>query len=134
MFLLACIPHLLTTMACSGSDTSGPGTPRCANSLVFAVTPVPLSAVTAIPPIGNLNPPVHTIPTDHGGMYVSGSGIPLVAPADARVTEISRTRYLSSPFRQGTSDFAVGARLCGSYELRIGHVATLVDRLASHVV
>jgi hypothetical protein len=64
-------------------------------------------------------------------MYLNGTGITLVAPAAVRITSIRRNRYLLSPFRPGQSDYAVSAKLCGSYHLVLGHIVTVVDRIAA---
>ncbi len=124
---------VMLTAACSSPDSvAGPSdTSACDNGLTFAHLPVPLSAIASVAPLGHLGPPVHTIPTDHGGMYLNGTGITLVAPAAVRITSIRRNRYLLSPFRPGQSDYAVSAKLCGSYHLVLGHIVTVVDRIAA---
>ena len=131
--ILLCVPFVVLAGACS-STISGPSdTSACDNGLAFALLPVPLSAIVSITALGWMGPPVHTIPTDHGGMYITGTGINLVAPAAARITSIGQTRYLISPFRQGQSDYKVTAKLCGSYQLVLGHLVTVVDRIATQI-
>jgi hypothetical protein len=94
---------------------------------------VPLDQIAIASPVGSMGPPVHTIPTDHAGFYINGTGIPLLAPAAARVTSVSRTRYLVSPFRQGQTDHSVILKLCGSFTLRFSHIVTVSAPIASEI-
>jgi hypothetical protein len=121
-------------VAACGDKVAGPGdTSACDNGLTFAVFPVPLSAIASITPVGAMGPPIHTIPTDHGGVYLNSTAVPIVSPAAARIKTINRARYLVSPFRQGQTDYFFDAVLCGSYSLRFSHLITVVDRIASRI-
>src|SRR6185295_20196899 len=76
---------LTVFVAACGDKVEGPSdTSACNDGLTFAALPVPLSAVASVSPVGSMGPPVHTIPTDHGGIYLNGTGVPLVAPVAAR--------------------------------------------------
>ena len=44
-----------------GNSPTGPSS-GCGGGLVFSVLPVPLGAINAATPIGNMGPPVHTHP------------------------------------------------------------------------
>jgi len=125
---------LSVLVAACADEVDGPSdTSACTNGLTFAVLPVPMSAVSSVSPLGGMAPPVHTVPSDHGGIHINGTGVPLVSPVAMRITTINRTRYLVSPFRQGQTDYFFDARLCGSYSLRFSHIITVVDRLASQL-
>lgn len=127
---------LLAALAALAACSSGSGpedAPPCSNGLAFTVLPVPLDQVAIVSPVGSMGPPVHTIPTDHAGFYVNGAGIPLLAPAAARVTSVSRTRYLVSPFRQGQADHSLVLKLCGSFTLRFSHIVTVSAPIAAEI-
>lgn len=112
--------------ACSGGGGGGPGGPsNCSGSAVLGTLPIPLSAMRWLTPIGNMGPPAHTIPTDHVGFYLNGTGIPLTSPARMRVGVVSTVTYLVSNFRQGVTDYALEAGLCGDYTLILGHIQTV---------
>lgn len=115
------------TAAC-GSPTAPDG---CSGSLVFSVLPVPIGAISAATPVGNLGPPTHTIPTDHAGFYLIGIGIPLSAPGALRITTVRTTRYLTSPFRMGQFDYAIYGNTCGGYTFNLGHLTTVVSKIGS---
>jgi len=64
----------LCALACGTSPTSpGTSTPPAPTppgaALVFSVSPIPTAAIEFITPLGNLNPPDHTFPTDHIYFY-----------------------------------------------------------------
>src|SRR5947207_4792604 len=83
-------------MACGGRNPVGPDSAADSQSgTVFALraSPVDPSFVDFILPLGNLNPPSHTFPTDHIYFYVGflrpeARGVPVFAPGDGNVTAI----------------------------------------------
>ena len=110
----------------------GNGEPSCAAPL-FSVLPVSETAIRFVTTVGGFNPPSHTVPSDHPGIYLNGTGVSLVSPGNLRLTGISRATYLVSPFRQGLSDHAIDFSVCGSIHGRFGHVVTLIDGLAARL-
>ena len=98
----------LTLAACGGgsnSNPSGPSDPSGngglagvgAGPLVFRASPVALDAIRFITPLGNLNPPDHTLPTDHIYFYVANPDqgespasrrTDFFAPADGIVADV----------------------------------------------
>jgi hypothetical protein len=100
--LFASLSIVVSVAACGGSpsgpsssSTGGSGT----NSATFAfrASPVDMSAVRWITPLGNLNPPAHSIPTDHIYFYIADPDAgesPITrrtefrAPADGTVVEV----------------------------------------------
>jgi hypothetical protein len=123
MVLISCAP------AC-GKNPAGPDA-NCGSALSFTALPVPLSAIKAATVLGNMGPPVHTIPTDHTGFYLNGTGITLSSPGALRVTSVRTTHYLVSPFRQGQSDYSVTGNTCSGYTLTLGHIQTVVGKVES---
>ena len=99
----------------------------------FSVLPVDLASVPFVTPIGGLGPPGHTLPTDHVGFYLTGTGITLRSPSAMTIKGVGRTTYLVSPFRQGQSDYSVTGALCQNQELIIGHIQTVVSAIDAAV-
>lgn len=89
--LLTLVLALSIGLGCrSGSPTSPDGG---AEVLAFTVSPIAQSAIEFITPLGNLNPPDHTLPTDHIYFYhhLSHQAAPpfeVVAPAAGTVSSI----------------------------------------------
>ena len=104
----------------------------CSGGLSFTMLPVPASAIMAATPLGNVNPPSHTVPSDHVGFYLNGTGITLSSPAALRVTEVRTTQYVSSPFRAGLSDYAITTSAC-DYRVTLGHIQTVVQKIQDQV-
>ncbi len=113
--------------------TACAGESGCEDPVVFSVLPVDFGSVSFVTPIGNLGPPVHTLPTDHVGFYLTGTGITLRSPSAMRIKRVGRTRYLVSPFRQGESDYTVTGGLCQDQELTFGHIQTVVPAIEAAV-
>lgn len=105
----------------------------CSGGLSFTMLPVPASAIMAATPLGNVNPPSHTIPSDHVGIYLNGTGVTLSSPAPLRITEVRTTQYLSSPFRAGLSDYAITTAACGGHTVSFGHIQTAVAKIQDQV-
>jgi hypothetical protein len=90
----ACGGSSATAPTSSGSSpTSGAGFP--AGTLVFKNAVIDQSAMLWITPLGNMNPPSHTLPTDHIYFYFAnpnaggsplGARVPFYAPGDGTVT------------------------------------------------
>lgn len=86
--------------ACGGhGSSSGPASPSSTGSSPsnvpaaadFSRAPIDLSLVSAITPIGNLNPPDHTLPTNHSYFFhPSAPNAEVVAPAAGVVASIQR--------------------------------------------
>lgn len=116
--------------ACTRDRTpSGPS--GCDGSAELSVLPVSPSAINWLTPIGNMGPPTHTLPTDHVGFYLVGTGIPLVSPGPMRISTVVKVTYLASPFRQGLTDYALETRLCGGYGAILGHILTATTAIVA---
>jgi len=115
----------------SRSGTTDPGEPPCTGDPLFTVLPVSASVIHHVSAIGTFFPPGHTVPSDHGGISPTMIGVPLVAPGDLHLKDISRVTYLVSPFRQGTSDYTIDYAVCGTIYGHISHMPTVADSLAA---
>jgi hypothetical protein len=82
-------------VACS--DSTGPPGDQPLVEIVFTATPLQLEHIAWIAPLGGLNPPAHTIPNDHIGLYHMNLGQcpcvyvsrPVFAPAGGTVRAIT---------------------------------------------
>jgi hypothetical protein len=97
---------LVAVFAAAGCGSSGGGptspssttTPsELGTTLTFTRSPIDPSAILFITPLGNLNPPGHTLPTDHIYFYHHVPGQPsngiqydIFAPADGTISVISK--------------------------------------------
>jgi len=73
---LAALVGLGVLAGCGGNHgTSSPAAPSptieppLAQTLVFTQSPIDVAAIEFVVPLGNLNPPGHTLPTDHVYFY-----------------------------------------------------------------
>jgi hypothetical protein len=86
---------------------------------VLTQLPIDLSAIEFVVPIGNLNPPGHTLPTDHAYLYhrlrnPNAPVYPVVAPAGGTVRYVTRG-----------NDDAIGVQVTAATMYYLGHL--LVD-------
>lgn len=122
------------TAACGGD--SGTSLPACTgHERAWTVSPVDLGALSELTPLGNLNPPSHTFPTDHFYFYVDQArgAQAIVSPGDLTLTVFQSTRYVVSPFRQGEADYALTLQPCDEVRIELGHVETLDPALEAKV-
>ncbi|MCF2144503.1 MAG: hypothetical protein K9W42_12455 [Candidatus Heimdallarchaeota archaeon] len=93
----------------------------------FTVLPVDFTRIQSIIPLGNLNPPGHTFPTDHMYFYVNSSfsdGFEIYAPGNITVTSISKILYLP-PQDNISEDFSLEFNVCSHLSGRFGHINNL---------
>ncbi|MHB1313403.1 MAG: hypothetical protein ACYC3L_15405 [Gemmatimonadaceae bacterium] len=135
--LAAALAAAFVAAACHGNDSPigvavAAGLGNCsASTRPFTVSPLPVEAISGWVPLGNLNPPGHTFPTDHQYIYLTsaagGSPAPLVAPGDLYVTQAKSTRYSTGTTAE---DYAVTFTPCQQVLGEFGHVRTLTPALA----
>jgi hypothetical protein len=97
---------------------------------------VAISSISGWVPLGNLNPPAHTLPTDHQYIYLADPAhtttppsVPVVAPG--RIT-IFRAR--SAHFHEtDRTDYAIAYARCREVAGEFGHLTTLAPGLASRI-
>ncbi|MEJ6023627.1 hypothetical protein [Ramlibacter sp. PS4R-6] len=104
-----------------------------AGNAVFTTAPVALENVQGWVPLGQFNPPGHTFPTDHQYLYTTLFGnpasaqqtVPVVAPADIRITAVWRMTT------NNTSDYTVFFQPCADLGARFGHIVTLTPEIVA---
>jgi len=73
----------------SSSNATGPGV--ALGSAVFSQSPIDIGVISTIVPIGNLNPPDHTLPTNHAYFFhPSVANAEVRSPAAGTVSIIQR--------------------------------------------
>ena len=105
---------------CGSSHPTSPDAPRAeaaGTPLVFTVPPVDPAVVDFILPLGNLNPPDHTLPSDHIYFYVGflrreNRNVPVVAPAGGVVEAVLR----------GSPDSKILVRVSAAEQYYLDHV------------
>jgi hypothetical protein len=118
-----------------GGDRSADENPGqdCPAGPYLTNLPVAEDAIAFATVLGPFSPPAHTLPSDHGGLYLTRKDVPLLAPGNLEVTAIRRTRYLASSIREGAVDFALELRACSAVRVSIGHIVSLSPKLASYI-
>ncbi len=124
----AFVASYLLVVACGDKSGTAPFV-ACGDAPLFTALPVPATSILAATPLGNLGPPVHTIPTDHVGIYLTGTGVPLSSPGAMTITGVTRATYLVSPARQGASDYAITTYVCDGITMVLGHIQTVVPAI-----
>jgi hypothetical protein len=96
----------------------------------LSIAPLDTVSVMALVPLGGLNPPGHTFPSDHMGFYYKNFGVSrsILSPGNLRIFEISRDRHgIGTPGE--TQDYHISFGNQNSTVLYFGHVNTLSTRL-----
>jgi hypothetical protein len=102
----------------------------------FTNYPVDMNRITSITPLGNLNPPGHTFPTDHMYFYTNitmyPDGFEIYAPGFLHVESIEKVEY-NPPQGNISEDFTINFYACRDVSGRFAHVNNLSDYLWSKV-
>lgn len=96
----------------------------------LTISPVDFNEFVGLVPLGAMNPPSHTFPTDHMYFYYKDIGIShnIKAPGDMRIFSISRNRHnVDKPGE--TLDFIIRFGTRGKTELYFYHVSSLSQKL-----
>ncbi|MGH7696044.1 MAG: hypothetical protein ACRENH_13745 [Gemmatimonadaceae bacterium] len=134
IFIAAAV--VLGTAACG--DNTGPsaapkGLANCGGTPMLTVSPVDISIIRDLTPLGNLNPPGHTLPTDHLYFFAffdvtTAELIPVVSPGDVVVSEVTRqTRLSGAP---SVIEYSMTFFPCADLSLYFAHVVITPELLA----
>jgi len=127
--LLAPLALLLLT-AC-GSSVAGPSGDDCGTGPFFTVLPVALADIDVVGVTGGLGAPGHTLPTPQAYLYLSAEGAAVHAPGPMQITRLRRTTYITSPRRQGKTDFTAEFQVCQQVSGWLAHLTTLAASIPS---
>ena len=113
--------------------------PACGDAMeFFTAALIDPAALSAIIPLGNLNPPAHTFPTTH--TYLHGRAtcfgeparvVQVYAPGRMWLTKVKR--YENSNLPEGTYDYSVDFSVCQDVEGYFIHLAGLSDDILAQV-
>jgi hypothetical protein len=113
--------------------------PSCPDSPLFTVSPIRAEDLVQITPLGNQDPPDHTIPTDHIYMNIKSgkendSNLikPVVSPGEITVDSITRSTAKKSSVIF-TDDYSINFSSCRQVTGWFGHITSLVPKLAESV-
>ncbi len=141
---VACCATILAVVACGGhhgGGSTGPNPPSglaaCTSAPPLAVSPVDLAVLQDIAPLGNLNPPGHTFPTDHIYLYtpfVSGGSTPAAvqSPGDIAITSVGR-QTRSGGGQPDLVDYTVQFYPCADVYMYLGHLSALTADVLTQV-
>ncbi|HUT79800.1 MAG TPA: hypothetical protein VMZ29_01250 [Candidatus Bathyarchaeia archaeon] len=94
----------------------------------FTSYPVDLDRLQNIVPLGNLNPPGHTYPTDHMYFFtdtmIYPDGFEIYAPGNITMTRISKITY-NPPQGTTSEDYTIDFSVCKHVTGRFGHINNL---------
>tara|TARA_B100000315_G_scaffold207610_1_gene202426 strand:- start:1572 stop:2876 length:1305 start_codon:yes stop_codon:yes gene_type:complete len=108
--------------------------PECSLQTKLTIPPLNIDDYEVIAPLGNLNPPGHTLPTDHIYYYLTRDDVlgtvkaNIYAPGDIRIFSLDFSRYFIDGVEQYI-DYTIIFPPCRDQTLRFGHVRTLNTQL-----
>jgi hypothetical protein len=112
--------------------------PECTDKTMLSVSPLAEEDYDMILPLGNLNPPGHTLPTDHIYYVLTGHDIgrtaeaEVRAPGDIRRLRIEYTEYFEDAAKYFT-DYSITFAPCRNQLLKFGHISLLNPLLADAI-
>jgi hypothetical protein len=114
-------------------DTAGLELVACDQSTDLFVPPLASDDFGMILPLGNLNPPDHTIPTDHIYYMLPREGdvtrqVEVRAPGDVVILQIDSTARLKGE-EERFVDYSLSFSPCRDRLLKFGHLTTISDDL-----
>jgi len=110
---------LLLSVSCDREEDeiTWPGGP-----VMFTLSPVATSAISSATPLGNLNPPGHTVPSNHMGFYLNVGTHQVCAMAAGRITRVY--------YNTGSDDYDIEFRHTSTCRSYLGHVENPTDIVA----
>ena len=106
------------------------GLPECDHKPLFTISPIDIDHILGIVPLGNLNPPSHTFPTDHIYFHITreeGADRPdlinLYSPGDLTVTMVSASEHVEAGF----TDYNIFLKPCEEITVMFYHASSLAE-------
>lgn len=103
---------------------------------ILTHSPLKFDSIAGFVPLGNLNPPGHTFPTDHSYLYLAnndGSDTPptqtLFCPGRLRISAATASEHVSAGF----TDYSILFDLGDSVTMQLGHVSSLAETVFGDV-
>jgi len=102
----------------------------CGSEPIFTVSPLDTDHIMSIVPLGNVNPPSHTFPTDHIYFHITrpeGADRPdtatLYSPGDLTVTRIWANEHVNASF----ADYNIFLKPCEDITVMFYHASSLSE-------
>ena len=117
--------------------------PHCGNgNAVFSVSPVPLSSISYIEPLGHVNPPGHVFPINHLYIYLpldsqrTAIKTEVSSPGNITLFKIERFRYYSNSSRAAISrtDYTLSFAPCSNISGFFYHLTSLSSNILNNFV
>jgi len=113
--------------------------PNCPSGPVFTKIPLDPDKILSVTPLGNLNPPDHTIPTDHIYLVLKENNEihpeasqKVIAPSNVTISTITHTTAKKSG-KVFSDDYSIDFSPCKDIQAKFGHVTKLSPKLFSLV-
>ena len=130
LVVLACF-----ALACGGHSTGPQDPPKglasCVGNDFLTVAPIDPALLREIVPLGSLNPPAHTLPTDH--LYLNTTIVSrvstvanVVAPGNIVLTEVTRSTRTAAGTAEAV-DYGISFFPCADVFMYFAHVALSVE-------
>jgi len=100
--------------------------PECSGQKL-TVPLVDVAEIYSISPLGNLNPPEHTLPTQHMYLHLNSAGVELRAPGDLKITTITSNMITGD---ESMKDYGMTLALCEDVFIYFLHIKELSPELA----
>ena len=120
------IPQPSATSIPSATPSTNSGLSKCSNENIFKRSPVEVSKISYVAPIGVLAPVGGSpLPKQHTGFMLNEYGVPIFAPGDLTIIQIRKVTYNLSPTRPGYIDYAIFFSVCDEVRGHFGHITNL---------
>lgn len=100
----------------------------------FTSYPIDMSRLKTIIPLGNLNPPGHTYPTDHMYFFTNNTqwpdGFEVFSPGNLKITQINKVTYNPPQVSGITEDYTIDFLVCSKISGRFGHINNISSFLS----
>lgn len=110
--------------------------PACGDGPVLTHSPIDLSVIDTISPLGRINPPEHTVPTDHNYFMYKyerpDERYNIVAPANIVVTALGFSGEVDNGATKN-ADYSIIFSPCKGLSFRFSHVNALEGKLKGEI-
>ena len=131
---LVCGLGFLVLAGCSSS--TDPDFGHCEPGPYFTELPVDASAIASFVILGEFNPPGDIVPRPQTGLQLTSNALtPVRAVGEIEIVLVERSRWISSPVREGHVDYSLSFEITGcpaifgNYE----HIAVLEPEFEAHL-
>jgi outer membrane protein assembly factor BamB len=109
---------------------------NCKSEPLFTTSPIDFEHIRNIVPLGNLNPPSHTFPTDHIYFYISrqegadhADVVNLYSPGELTITRVSASEHVKAGF----TDYSIFMGPCDEVTVMFYHVSSLSESIFGNI-